>query len=129
RQGLHSAATGSARSAGRHPGHRVSVQGVVALRDIPLGETRSYGQVAARLGVPAAVRAVASACARNHLALLVPCHRVVGADGALTGYRWGVDRKRTLLEREGRPGGSARDATAQRSGAPTAAYDEAGRRR
>jgi len=83
-----------------------------ALRDIPLGETRSYGQVAARLGVPAAVRAVASACARNHLALLVPCHRVVGADGALTGYRWGVDRKRTLLEREGRPGGSARDATA-----------------
>lgn len=82
-----------------------------ALRDIPLGETRSYRDVAARLGRPAAVRAVASACARNHLALLVPCHRVVGADGALTGYRWGVDRKRTLLEREARPGKHVGDAT------------------
>ena len=82
-----------------------------ALRDIPLGETRSYRDVAARLGQPAAVRAVASACARNHLALLVPCHRVVSADGALAGYRWGVDRKRTLLEREARSGGHARPAT------------------
>ena len=82
-----------------------------ALRDIPLGETRSYREVAARLGEPAAVRAVASACARNHLALLIPCHRVVGADGALTGYRWGVDRKRTLLEREARPGQRVGDAT------------------
>lgn len=71
-----------------------------ALRDIPLGETRSYREVAQQLGQPDAVRAVASACARNHLALLVPCHRVVGADGDLTGYRWGVDRKRALLERE-----------------------------
>ena len=82
-----------------------------ALRDIPLGETRSYREVAARLDEPAAVRAVASACARNHLALLIPCHRVVGADGALTGYRWGVDRKRTLLEREARPGQRVGDAT------------------
>lgn len=83
-----------------------------ALRDIPLGETRSYREVAARLGQPTAVRAVASACARNHLALLIPCHRVVGADGALAGYRWGVDRKRALLEREAHPGKHARDATA-----------------
>lgn len=73
-----------------------------ALRGIPLGETRSYRDVAARLGEPAAVRAVASACSRNHLAVLVPCHRVIGADGAITGYRWGIDRKRTLLEREAR---------------------------
>ncbi|HEX5461569.1 MAG TPA: methylated-DNA--[protein]-cysteine S-methyltransferase [Steroidobacteraceae bacterium] len=99
-----------------------------ALRDIPLGETRSYREVAVRLGQPAAIRAVASACARNHLALLVPCHRVVGADGALAGYRWGIDRKRTLLEREGRIGEDAH-ATAQRSGALTGTHDETGRRR
>ena len=71
-----------------------------ALRDIPLGATRSYRQVAEQIGEPAAARAVASACSRNHLALLVPCHRVVGADGSLAGYRWGVERKRALLERE-----------------------------
>lgn len=71
-----------------------------ALRDIPLGATRSYRQVAEEVGEPAAARAVASACSRNHLALLVPCHRVVGADGSLAGYRWGVERKRALLERE-----------------------------
>lgn len=84
-----------------------------ALRDIPLGETRSYGEVAERLGQPTAQRAVASACSRNHLALLIPCHRVVGADGALSGYRWGVDRKRTLLEREARSSKRARAAVAQ----------------
>lgn len=101
-----------------------------ALRDIPLGETRSYREVAARLGQPAAVRAVASACARNHVALLVPCHRVVGADGALAGYRWGVDRKRTLLEREARLDEHGRDATAQaRLEGPTGACGGAGHRR
>jgi AraC family transcriptional regulator of adaptative response/methylated-DNA-[protein]-cysteine methyltransferase len=83
-----------------------------ALRDIPLGETRSYREVAAHLGEPAAARAVASACSQNHLALLIPCHRVVGADGALSGYRWGVDRKRTLLEREAQSGERARERTA-----------------
>lgn len=71
-----------------------------ALRKIPLGKTRSYGQLARELGQPSAVRAVASACASNHVALLIPCHRVIGSSGALSGYRWGVDRKRALLERE-----------------------------
>ena len=73
-----------------------------ALRTIPRGETRSYSQLARELGEPKAVRAVARACATNRVALVVPCHRVVGAGGALTGYRWGVERKRQLLEAEGR---------------------------
>jgi AraC family transcriptional regulator of adaptative response/methylated-DNA-[protein]-cysteine methyltransferase len=72
-----------------------------ALRQIPRGETRSYSQLARELGDPKATRAVARACASNRVALLVPCHRVVGADGSLTGYRWGVERKRKLLEMEG----------------------------
>lgn len=71
-----------------------------ALRQIPLGETRSYSQLAGELGNPKATRAVARACAQNRIALVVPCHRVVGADGKLTGYRWGVERKRKLLEEE-----------------------------
>ena len=71
-----------------------------ALQQIPAGETRSYGEVAAELGQPSAVRAVAGACAANKLAVAVPCHRVVGRDGSLSGYRWGVARKRALLERE-----------------------------
>lgn len=71
-----------------------------ALRNIPRGETRSYSQLAAELGNPNATRAVARACATNRVAVLVPCHRVVGANGSLTGYRWGVERKRALLERE-----------------------------
>ena len=71
-----------------------------ALRQIPLGETASYGELARRLGEPTATRAVASACARNHIALLIPCHRVVAADGSLAGFRWGVQRKRELLKRE-----------------------------
>lgn len=71
-----------------------------ALRRIPYGETLTYGALAARLGMPRAVRAVASACARNPLALAIPCHRVVGADGAMRGYRWGIERKRQLLARE-----------------------------
>lgn len=71
-----------------------------ALRQIPRGETRSYSQLAREMGDPNATRAVARACATNRVALIVPCHRVVGADGSLTGYRWGVDRKRSLLEAE-----------------------------
>jgi AraC family transcriptional regulator of adaptative response/methylated-DNA-[protein]-cysteine methyltransferase len=74
-----------------------------ALRAIPRGETRSYSQLARDLGNPNSTRAVARACATNRVALMVPCHRVVGASGSLTGYRWGVERKRALLEAEKRP--------------------------
>jgi AraC family transcriptional regulator of adaptative response/methylated-DNA-[protein]-cysteine methyltransferase len=73
-----------------------------ALRAIPLGQTRSYGALAAALGTPSATRAVASACARNTIALVIPCHRVIGGDGSLAGYRWGVARKRRVLEGEAR---------------------------
>jgi AraC family transcriptional regulator of adaptative response/methylated-DNA-[protein]-cysteine methyltransferase len=71
-----------------------------ALRRIPRGETRSYAQLAKSLGQPTAVRAVARACATNPVAVIVPCHRVIGSDGKLTGYRWGLDRKKKLLELE-----------------------------
>ena len=71
-----------------------------ALRGIPSGATVSYAELAARIGKPKAVRAVASACAANPIAVLIPCHRVVGTNGALSGYRWGVERKRALLARE-----------------------------
>lgn len=71
-----------------------------ALRDIPAGQTTSYGRLAAKLGKPQATRAVARACAANRLAVLVPCHRVVAADGSLAGYRWGLQRKKALLARE-----------------------------
>lgn len=77
-----------------------------ALRQIPPGETASYAQIAQRIGSPTSVRAVAGACAANTLAVAIPCHRVVRSDGALSGYRWGVERKRALLERE-RPRGDA----------------------
>ena len=70
------------------------------LCQIPAGETRTYGELAAMAGNPKAVRAVARSCATNPVSLAVPCHRVVGADGDLTGYRWGVPRKKALLERE-----------------------------
>ena len=73
-----------------------------ALREIPAGSTASYAEVARRIGAPRAVRAVAHACATNHLAVAIPCHRVVRTDGGLSGYRWGVERKRALLEREAR---------------------------
>jgi AraC family transcriptional regulator, regulatory protein of adaptative response / methylated-DNA-[protein]-cysteine methyltransferase len=73
-----------------------------ALRQIPRGETRSYAQLAEAIGQPSAVRAVARACATNPVAIAVPCHRVIGSDGSLTGYRWGVERKRTLLDLERR---------------------------
>jgi AraC family transcriptional regulator of adaptative response/methylated-DNA-[protein]-cysteine methyltransferase len=71
-----------------------------ALREIPAGRTSTYTSIAARIGVPRAVRAVARACAANTLAVAIPCHRVVRRDGSLSGYRWGVERKRRLLERE-----------------------------
>jgi AraC family transcriptional regulator of adaptative response/methylated-DNA-[protein]-cysteine methyltransferase len=71
-----------------------------ALLNIPPGQTMSYGALAQALGNPRAVRAVAAACGANPLAVLVPCHRVIASNGALTGYRWGLERKRTLLERE-----------------------------
>jgi AraC family transcriptional regulator of adaptative response/methylated-DNA-[protein]-cysteine methyltransferase len=71
-----------------------------ALRKIPVGSTASYADIAQRIGAPTAVRAVAQACAANAIALAIPCHRVVRHDGAVSGYRWGVERKRALLERE-----------------------------
>lgn len=72
------------------------------LRRIASGRTVSYGELAKRIGAPSAVRAVASACAANALAVLIPCHRVVAQGGGLSGYRWGLARKRALLEREAR---------------------------
>lgn len=71
-----------------------------ALRDIPVGSRVSYTDIAERIGAPKAVRAVAMACAANRIAVAIPCHRVVRRDGDLSGYRWGVERKRLLLERE-----------------------------
>jgi AraC family transcriptional regulator of adaptative response/methylated-DNA-[protein]-cysteine methyltransferase len=73
-----------------------------ALRQIPLGSTTSYAQIAKRIGQSKSARAVASACGANRLALAIPCHRVVRSDGSLSGYRWGVERKRELLQRERR---------------------------
>ncbi|HEY6109884.1 MAG TPA: MGMT family protein, partial [Gemmatimonadales bacterium] len=70
------------------------------LRKIPYGSTRSYRAVARAIGRPRASRAVSRACATNPVALAIPCHRVVREDGALGGYRWGIERKRALLERE-----------------------------
>jgi AraC family transcriptional regulator of adaptative response/methylated-DNA-[protein]-cysteine methyltransferase len=71
-----------------------------ALREIPLGSTASYAEIAQRIGAPTSMRAVAQACGANRLAVAIPCHRVVRSDGNLSGYRWGVERKRQLLERE-----------------------------
>jgi AraC family transcriptional regulator of adaptative response/methylated-DNA-[protein]-cysteine methyltransferase len=72
-----------------------------ALRRIPAGKTASYTDIARRIGAPTSVRAVAQACGANPIAVAIPCHRVVRSDGDLSGYRWGVGRKRILLEREG----------------------------
>lgn len=72
-----------------------------ALQRIPVGETVSYSQLATMIDAPSAVRAVAGACAANKIAVAIPCHRVVRNDGAISGYRWGVERKRALLEKEG----------------------------
>lgn len=71
-----------------------------ALRDVPAGSTITYTELATRIGQPDAVRAVATACAANVLAIAIPCHRVVRADGGLAGYRWGIARKRALLVME-----------------------------
>lgn len=71
-----------------------------ALRGIPVGETLSYTELARRIGAPKAMRAVAGACAANSLAVAIPCHRIVRHDGAVSGYRWGIERKRILLGRE-----------------------------
>jgi AraC family transcriptional regulator of adaptative response/methylated-DNA-[protein]-cysteine methyltransferase len=70
------------------------------LQKIPYGQTRSYSQVAEAIGNPKAVRAVATACASNPVALAIPCHRVVRSNGELSGYRWGVEKKQKLLEQE-----------------------------
>jgi AraC family transcriptional regulator of adaptative response/methylated-DNA-[protein]-cysteine methyltransferase len=82
-----------------------------ALQKIPRGQTATYTDIAAALGQPKAVRAVAQACASNRLAVVVPCHRVVRRDGDLAGYRWGVERKRALLDRE--RGAAMADAAAE----------------
>ncbi len=71
-----------------------------ALAEIPLGSTASYSEIADKIGAPKAVRAVANACANNPLAIVIPCHRVVGRNGKLCGYRWGIARKAELLRRE-----------------------------
>src|SRR6202011_6353258 len=71
-----------------------------ALQEVPAGATVSYTEIARRIGAPTSVRAVASACAANKLAVAIPCHRVVRNDGALSGYAWGVDRKRALIAHE-----------------------------
>ena len=73
-----------------------------ALQEIPAGTTASYADIAKQIGMPKAVRAVAQACGANSIAVAIPCHRVVRSDGALSGYRWGAQRKRTLLDREAR---------------------------
>lgn len=73
----------------------------LALQDIPVGSTASYTDIATRIGAPKSVRAVAQACAANAIAVAIPCHRVVRSDGGLSGYRWGVERKKALLTREG----------------------------
>jgi AraC family transcriptional regulator of adaptative response/methylated-DNA-[protein]-cysteine methyltransferase len=86
-----------------------------ALHAIPYGDTRTYREVAQAIGEPTAARAVAQACASNAVAVVIPCHRVVRGDGALGGYRWGVERKRALLARE-----------AQASAAPVATQTTAG---
>jgi AraC family transcriptional regulator, regulatory protein of adaptative response / methylated-DNA-[protein]-cysteine methyltransferase len=70
------------------------------LREIPAGSTVSYREIARRIGAPSSIRAVAHACAANPLAIAIPCHRVVRSDGGLAGYRWGVERKQALLQRE-----------------------------
>lgn len=74
-----------------------------ALTEIPMGQTASYTEIAERIGAPTATRAVAQACAANPVAVVVPCHRVIRKNGGLSGYRWGVERKRKLLEKEAEP--------------------------
>ncbi len=106
---LHSVREGTDLSESRKLANALDLRGTVfqlrvwqALRGIPRGETRTYSQLAREMGDPKSTRAVARACATNRVAVLVPCHRVVGVSGSLTGYRWGVERKRQLLESERR---------------------------
>ena len=80
-----------------------------ALRDVPPGTTTTYAALASRLGSPGSARAVGAACAANPLAVAVPCHRVIRADGSLSGYRWGLDRKAELLRREAPPAALRRE--------------------
>ena len=89
-----------------------------ALRAIPFGATRSYAQLARRIGHPTAPRAVGAANGRNPLSIIVPCHRLLGADGTLCGYAGGLDAKRYLLEHEARPRGEPVRATARNGLAP-----------
>ena len=89
------------------------------LQSIPSGEVRSYGEVAAAIGAPSATRAVARACATNPVALAIPCHRVIRGSGELGGYRWGLERKRELLEMEG---GQRADASSGQTPKPTFGY-------
>ncbi len=79
------------------------------LRKIPYGETRSYSQIAEQVGNSKAVRAVARACASNPVALITPCHRVIAANGKLSGYRWGIERKQQLLDKENKNNESNRN--------------------
>jgi AraC family transcriptional regulator of adaptative response/methylated-DNA-[protein]-cysteine methyltransferase len=88
-----------------------------ALQEIPVGATRTYGEVAQRIGAPQSAKEVGEACAANVLAVAVPCHRVVRKDGGLAGYRWGVKRKRALLEQEGVRLGATADLFESRSAA------------
>ena len=104
---LASVRDGSDLFAGRDHAEALDLRGTVfqlrvwqALRAIPRGETRTYSQLAREMGQPNATRAVARACAMNRVAVVVPCHRVIGVSGSLTGYRWGVERKRQMLEAE-----------------------------
>lgn len=78
------------------------------MQAVPCGETTSYSEIALKLGMPTGARAVASACAANKVAVAVPCHRVIHGDGTLSGYRWGVERKKKLLSREGAEVGGQR---------------------
>ncbi len=98
-----------------------------ALRAIPAGETRSYAQIAASIGRPQAVRAAGTACGDNALAVLVPCHRVLRSDGGLGGYAYGLERKRALLAREGRPSSAAASSNARSSNAAAAASPSSAR--
>ena len=83
-----------------------------ALRAIPPGETASYAEIAKRIGAPTATRAVAQACGANPLAVAIPCHRVVRNDGSISGYRWGVERKHALLQREASQAAAANEVEA-----------------
>jgi AraC family transcriptional regulator of adaptative response/methylated-DNA-[protein]-cysteine methyltransferase len=91
-----------------------------ALRTIPFGTTRTYSEVARLLGKPSAARAVGHACATNPISIIVPCHRVIRTDGSLGGYRWGLDRKKLLLDQERRIAASeAGSAKRRKAVAPT----------